>query len=429
MAEIKEKVIWEFADRLRLVVPFYGFSSNAIELIFMKYMSDYSDVSSPEEFKTLMSYKDMFIIRKFDIKCVTNIFRMVESKYNIEQNLLDIVLDDLIKIFEDKREEYLFAVLSEFEIPKASEEMSCLLEAILSYGEKKDVSRTELSSTNTSLVKLVDKILDVKEDEIYMDSFAGFSKSSLRIDAKEYLGYEINPKVAAIANMIMILSGKKNFTISNQNYYLTESHSVADKVFSDGPLCVNLSMDEYYRLGGESRKGDYYTVKKSVESLKPNGRAVVTCVGSVLFRNDFRKLREQLTFRNLKAVIALPALWRRTSVSTNLIVFDNERVGNDVIMIDASSNDYIKKIDKRNIELTDDVINKIIDSLNGKIIEGFSNVVPSEMILCGTEDQSWAPARYIKKKMGVDFRPSAEVKVELDKTYDDLYRLLRKGVK
>lgn len=126
---------------------------------------------------------------------------------------------------------------------------------------KKDVSRTELSSTNTSLVNLVDKILDVKEDEIYMDSFAGFSKSSLRIDAKEYLGYEINPKVAAIANIIMILSGKKKFTISNQNYYLTESHSVADKVFSDGPLCVNLSMDEYYRLGEESRKGDYYTVK------------------------------------------------------------------------------------------------------------------------------------------------------------------------
>lgn len=102
MAEIKEQVIWEFADKLRLVVPFYGFSSSAIELIFMKYMSDYSDVSSPEEFKTLMDYKNMFIIRKFDIKCMTDVFRMIEGKYNIEQNLLDSVLDDLFKILKIK---------------------------------------------------------------------------------------------------------------------------------------------------------------------------------------------------------------------------------------------------------------------------------------------------------------------------------------
>ncbi len=425
MADIKEQVIWSFADRLRTVVPFYGFSSSAIELLFMKYMSEYTEVNLPEEFKTIMNYKNMFINRKFDASLVNEVFIMVERIYNIEPNLLNIALEDLIKIFADK-EEYIFAVLNEFEMPKSKEEMINLIESILSYGENKDVSRTEASSTNTSLVTLVDKILDVKEDEIYMDSFAGFSKSSLRINAKNYIGYEINPAVAAIAIMIMILSGKKNFSIRNQSYYLSESHLVADKVFSDGPIGTVLSADECHLLGSQSKKSEYYNLKKAVDSLRPNGKAVVTCSGGVLFKADFRRLREQLTFRNLFAVIALPALWRATSVPTNLLVFENERKGNDVIMIDASTSDYINKIDKRTVALTEETIEKIINSLNGDIIDGFSNAVSSEMILCGNQDQSWVPAHYIKKSMSVDFRPSIEVKDELNQTYEELYKLLRK---
>ncbi len=425
MAKINEQVVWKFADRLRTVVPFYGFSSSSIELIFMKYMSEYSDVDSPEEFKVLMLYKNMFINRKFDASLMKKVFEIVEHKFSIETNLLNAALEDIIKIFANK-EEYIFAVISEFEMPNTTEEMIYLLEAIFSYGENKDVSKNGLSSTNTSLIKLVDQILDVKPDEIYMDSFAGFSKSSLRINANRYIGYEINPWVAAIANMIMILSEKKNFSISNQSYYLTETHLAANKVFSDGPLGVMLSLDEYRLLGEESRRCEYYTIKKTVDSLKPDGRAVVTCAGGVLFRSDFKKLREQLTFRNLKAVIALPALWRGVSVSMNLLVFENERKGNDIVMIDASTSDCINKIDKRNVTLTDEAITKIINSLNGKIIDEFSNIVPSEMILYGDQEQSWVPAYYIKKKMRIDFRKSKEIKEELNKAYDELNKLLRK---
>lgn len=425
MADIKDEFIWNFADRLRTVVPFYGFSSSAIELIFMKYMTEFTDVTSPEEFKALMNYKNMFISRKFENELVYQVFNIVEHRFDIEPNLLNIVLEDLTKIFSEKGE-YVFAVLNEFEMPKSNDEMICLLEAILSYGDNKDVSRTESSSTNTSLVNLVDKILDVKEDETYMDSFAGFSKSSLRINAKNYIGYEINPAVAAITNMIMILSGKKNFSIKNQSYYLSDSHLVADKVFSDGPIGAMLSPDEYHLLGSQNKKSEYYNVIKAVDSLKSNGKAVVTCSGGVLFRNDFRKLREQLTFRNLTAVIALPPLWRGISVPTNLLIFENERKGNGVIMIDASSSYNFNKKDKRTVVLTEETIDKIINSLNGKIIDGFSNIVPSEMILCGNDEQSWVPAQYIKKVLDVDFRPSKEVKAELEQTYEELFNFLKK---
>lgn len=425
MADIKEQLVWEFADRLRNVIPFYGFSSSAIELIFIKYMSDYSDIDNPKDFKTIIDYKNMFINKKFDYRLTCDVFEIIERKFNIESNLFKIVLDDLEKIFDDKAE-YVFDVLNYFELPKTNEDMISLIEIILSYSENKDVSRTESSTTNSSLIKLVNKILDVKENEIYMDSFSGFFKSSLTINAKHYIGYEINPNVAAISNMIMILTGKKSFKISNQDFYLSETNSIADKIFSDGPIVGMLSMDAYHLLGGESKRLEYYNIKKTVESLKQGGRGIVTCASGTLFRYDFRKLRELLTFRNLKAIIALPTLWRGLSVPTNLIILDNERQDNKICIIDASSNECIIRNDKRNVTLTDETIEKIIDSLNGKIIDGFSTLVTPEDILLANNDQSWVPASYIKKKLNINFRPSIEVEKDLELAYQELNKYLNK---
>lgn len=420
-----EQMVWNFANRLRAVIPFYGFSSHAIELIFMKYMSQFGDVYLPEQFKTLMAYKDMFIAKTFEPGLVADTFRIAEEVYGIENSLLVRTVDDLYKLFGDKPD-YIFEVLNEFELPKTNEERIELLEVILEYSENKDVSRNGVASTNTSLIKLVSEILDVKQDETYMDCFAGFSKSSFRINAANYLGYEINSEVAAVSNMLMILTGKKRFEVKNQNYYLSESHSVADKVFSDGPLGITLTPDEYHMLGGESKKGDYYSLKNAVDSLKPNGIAAVTCASGVLIKIDFCKLRELLTFRNLKAVIALPALWNFTSIPTNLVIFEKERKSNDVIMIDASASDCFTKVDKRTIALTDETIEKIINSLNGEIIDGFSTSVPAEKILKGETDFSWVPSHYIERKMNIEFRPSSEIKSELSEAYEELYRLLKK---
>lgn len=425
MVNKNEQLVWNFANRLRTVIPFYGFSISAVELIFMKYMSEFEDVYSPEQFKTLMAYKNMFISKKFDESLTYNVFHIAEEIYSIENGLLSSAIDNIRKIFSEKQE-YVFAILSEFELPKDKEEMINLVESILEYGQNKDVSRNGTSSTNSSLITLVRKILCVKDTETYMDCFSGFNKASFRLNAGNYLGYELNPEVAAISNMLMILMGKKRFSIKNQNFYLSKCHSVADKVFSDGPISLILTMNEYYELGQESKKSDYYNLKTAVDALKENGRAVVTCQGSVLFRNDFKSLRESLTFRNLKAVISLPPLWSFTSIPTNIVVFEKERIGNDVIMIDASSVDNLNKIDKRTVLLKDETINKIIESLNGKCIEGFSQAVPSEIILLGNENQSWVPSQYIIKKKNIDFRSSEEVKKDLELAYRELSELLSK---
>lgn len=421
----KEQVLWNFANRLRGVVPFYGFSSTAIELIFMKYMSEFEDVYSPDQFKSLMAYKNMFISKKFDPEAVSDVFGIAEDIFKIEKGLFIRTVDNLYKVFVD-RPEYVFEVLNELDLPKNLDERIDFIEAILEYGDNKDVSRNNASSTNASLSKLVNRILDVKTNETFMDCFAGFSKTALRIESENYIGYELNPEVAAISNMIMILSGKKLFDIKNQDFYLSQCHSVADKVLSDGPLAMILSPEQFHVLGEESKKSDYYNLKCAVDALKENGRAVVTCASGVLFRNDLKKLRELLTFRNLKAVIALPALWNFTNIPTNIIVLENERKGNDVMMINASSTNLVSKTDKRNNILTEEAIKMIIEALNGKEIEGFSKNVPTEIILKANQEQSWVPTHYIESKIELDFRPSKEVEKELDSVYKELFGLLNK---
>lgn len=419
-----KQIVLGLADRLRSVIPFYGFSGNAIKLIFMKYLSQIDEAYSVADFKPLMAYKNMFINKIFDEQTVCDVFGLVEKNYGMENGLLVESVDKIKSIFGDKPD-FIFGLLNDFELPKTNEEMISLLEIILDYGDNKDISRNGLSSTNSSLIKLVKGILDVKPNEIYMDAFTGFGKSMLEIDANSYLGYELNFEVASIVNMIMIMSGKKSFSIKNQNYYFVECYGVADKVFSDGPLNAFFTPDESNQLGNLSRKGDYYTLKKAVESLKPNGVAAVTCSGNVLLKSEFKSLREMLTFRNLKAVIALPPLWSGTTIPTNLVIFEKDRVGNDVIMVDASSSDNVVK-DRRTNALTDEAIKNITNAINGEIIEDYSTVVSVDEILKDNGDTSWVPAHYIKKQMKIEYRASAEVEKDLNEVYKELQKILSK---
>jgi type I restriction-modification system DNA methylase subunit len=424
----KQKV-WDFANNLRGIIPFFGFSVRAVELIFMKHISEFTfdDKYLQNYFKEFLAYKDMFVEKVFQADVVKSVYNIVEEIYNIESGLLVRTVDDLENLFNEKENsEQIFKVLNEFKMPSLADERTEWLEKILEYGESKDISKNAIYSTNSSLIKLVSKILAVKQDETFMDCFSGFSKSSLRIDAANYLGYEINPQVAAIANMLMILSGKKRFSIKNQNFFFNKLGEIADKIFSDGPIGGMLSPEESHFLGGASKRSDYHMLKKAATHLKLNGKAVVTCPSGVLFGDVYRRLREQLTFKHLTAVISLPPLWNNSNAETNLIVLENRRRGEDVMMIDASSSDCFSKIDKKTVALTDEAIDKIISALNGEVVEGFSEKVTIHKILKASDRQTWAPSYYIRKKPDIEFRPSSEVKRELAEIYKKLAIALNK---
>ena len=423
--EKNNNVVNEFIESLRNAVPFYGFTSSAIELIFIKYMSNYTKITSEEDFKTILSYKNMFIEKKYNPNLVKDVFKMIEKNYNIEYGLLDTIINSLNELFKNEKDEKLiFSILNSFDLPNKQEEMANLIESIIINGEDKDVLRTAQCSTSTNLIKLVNKILDIKENDVYMNSFAGLSKSVLNVKPRYYIGYEINKEVCAISNLIMILLNKCDFEIYNQDYYLSENKKIADKVFSDGPFGLILKEQEYYILQQESKRSDYFNLKKACESLKENGIATVLCPSGVLFKTEYAKLRNEYSNSYLKAVISLPSILRNAAIPVNLVVLQNSINSDDVVMIDASSKDYCNKGDKRVMELSDEAIEKIMSSLNGEMIDNFSTIIKRDDIY-KNEDISWLPAHYLDKKIDVNFRASIDIKKELNETYKQLFELLK----
>lgn len=410
----------KLADRLRRVIPFYGFAKSAIQLIFMKYMTEFNNANSNEDFKVLMDYQRMFISKEFNPEVIVKTYEIAERTYGIQKGLFRLCVDDMVKIFSESSD-YVFAVLSEISLPKSSDDMASFIEIMLDYTENKDVSRTAVNSANQSLINLVDEILGVKKDETYLDCFSGFYRTGLRLNANEYIGYEINPEICSIANMIMILCSKRNFKLINQDFYMTDCKGSANKVFADGPLTGTLTPDQFYYLG-ESKKTEFHTLKKAVQALLPGGTSAVTCPAGVLYRYDLKELRKSLTFRNIKAVISLPPLWRFTSINTNIIVCDYERTTDKIMMIDASSLGL--KIDKRTSELSRENIDLIVKAVNGLEIDEISTAVTVDDIM-ENEIISWYPAKYVKKRIEALHRNIEEINKDLDEAYAEFSDLIK----
>ena len=411
-----------FKRNLVKVVPYYGFSISSMYLMFMKYLSEFDDVKTPEQFKILMEYKNMFIHDDFSKETVSKTFKMINDLYQIEDNLLLNSIPMIEEIFE-KDSKCVFEAMYNLRLPKDKNDKICLISFMLETNYS-DIKKSANFITNESLSNLVQKILNVKEDETYLDCFCGFNRTSFNINASKYLGYEINCEASIVSNMIMIMLGYNNFRIENKNFYLNESKEIADKIFSDGPIGLRLNEEDREVLGKECRQNEYYNVKKSLECLKENGIAVITVPSKVLSNELFRKLREDLTATKLKAVIALPPLWSGVSINTNLLVFENNKKDDNIIMINASDDGSLDKINKKNNELNEEVIKKILNSLSGEIIDGFSNTIISKDIL-DKEDISWQPQLYIKKIEEMNFRASEQVKKELEETYKALIDLIK----
>ena len=418
----KEKDVMYFFNKLRAVMPFYGFSASVIQLLFLKYLQNFEDVKTPDQFKILLSYKNMFINKKFDKDVVNSVYKLVENKYKLEDNILTDSIDELSDLFKNK-EEQIFNIINEFELSKDTSDIKELIKSILDFNENKDISKTSISLTNPTLVSLVSKILDVKDTETYMDVFSGFSRTSLSIDAYKYMGYETNKIIASTVNMIMILLDKKYFDFKNQNYYLSKTSKVADKIFADGQIKARLSVEEISILGNESKRKEYYTIKKVIKDLKDEGKAIITCSGNVLNDEEYISLRKEMTSPYLKAVISLPALWNCMSLSCNILLFDKSKKDDKVIMIDVSSDDFIYKVDRRTTYLKDESISLILDILNKKkIIDNVSNIISSKDIL-DKSDVSWSTSSYIIKNIKHKYRPSKEVEKDLKKKYEEISKL------
>lgn len=194
-----------------------------------------------------------------------------------------------------------------------------------------------------------------------------------------FFGQEVNHTTYNLARMNMFLHNinydKFNIVLGDT---LLEPHLGEEKPFdaivsnppysinwigSDDPTLIN---DDRFAPAGvlaPKSKADFAFVLHCLSYLSSKGRAALVCFPGIFYRGGAeQKIRKYLVDNNyVESVISLaPNLFYGTSIAVNLLVLSKHKSDTKTQFIDASGEDFFKKVTNNNL-LTDDHIAKVIE--------------------------------------------------------------------
>ncbi len=430
-----QKQVWSLFDSLRGSVGYYNFYSNVIHLIFLKYLISYGDRFENfgvESFRATAAFKRKYDNARSGVESLTpsdirDLFKALDSEHVFGDVELSDFLSGYNSLFGDRtNQRMIIKTLEDVDIEYSREFLTSFLEYIIQQSAR-DVRMTGESVTNKSLRQLAVNILDIKETDTVLNCFSGFS--TLMFSMKEYgqyLGYEINVDSYVISKMLLTMLGVHNFNIVNQDFLMSDTHQIAEKVFSDGPL--NMRCEDFMFKGAhwadglKTKDGNLLILYKVLDSIKEGGTAAIAVHGKVLFSNhpSYTELRKKYIDNGLKAVISLPPLWSGTIVNTNLLIVKKGYKG-QVQFVDAQKLGIVDR--QKNYSLQENDISMIVDTLNNeKEVDGFSKLVDSKEV---EKIDAWQPSRYVV----VEPKQTVKDIKEIDSELDSLYAELRNNLK
>jgi type I restriction enzyme M protein len=230
-----------------------------------------------------------------------------------------------------------------------------------------------------------------KVNKIY-DPAAG--SGSLLLQAKKhfdahiieegFFGQEINHTTYNLARMNMFLHNinydKFNIALGDT---LHHPHFIDDKPFdaivSNPPYSVKWVGDDDPTLINDDRfapagvlapksKADFAFVLHALSYLSSKGRAALVCFPGIFYRGGAeQKIRKYLVDNNfVETIISVaPNLFYGTSIAVTILVLSKHKTDNTTQFIDASGEDFFKKVTNNNM-MTDAHIEKIMELFDNK---------------------------------------------------------------
>lgn len=394
--------------RNKSILPYYGFSQNAVSLLFLKYIRT-KVYAYP--------FNEALFEGDLSVSILNELLNKIEEEYNLKK---DILSDALFDITSNIANEYIIDYLRSDLIYYSSKDKEDLIYNILSYADK-DTSRTNIYTTNRSLINLVQKILDVKENESFMNTFSGFNTASINIKASKYLGYELSTSILGTSLMIMIFLDKKNFNLSNEDIYLVPTLEKVDKILTDGPWGVFHDKLKYNNRAKISNKMEYHNIDITINSLKDNGKAVIAVPNKLLTNDTYKVLRENLVKEKLlEAVISLPLLSTVTSVNPYLLVI-SKKDNKEVSFVEANNKEFYVQ-NRRINNLTNEGINKILIGLEKETT--YSKKVNINDLL-NQKDMSLLVSNYVKEDDNKEYSKKEEIEEKLNVLYKKFNHLIK----
>ncbi len=167
----------------------------------------------------------------------------------------------------------------------------------------------------------------------------------------------------------------------------------------DDPTMIN---DDRFAPAGvlaPKSKADFAFVLHALSYLSSKGRAALVCFPGIFYRGGAeQKIRKYLVDNNyVESVISLaPNLFYGTSIAVNLLVLSKHKTENKTQFIDASGEDFFKKVTNNNV-ITDEHIANVMHLFDSK--EEVANVATSiDNTKIAENDYNLSVSSYVEAK-------------------------------
>lgn len=304
--------------------------------------------------------------------------------------------------------------------------------------------------TPQTVSNLIAKLAMHKQDKVNKIYDPAAGSGSLLLQAKKhfddhiieegFFGQEINHTTYNLARMNMFLHNINydKFDIALGNT-LTDPHFGDEKPFdaivsnppysvkwigSDDPTLIN---DERFAPAGilaPKSKADFAFVLHALNYLSPKGRAAIVCFPGIFYRGGAeKKIRKYLVDNNyIETVISLaPNLFYGTSIAVNILVLSKSKKENTIQFIDASGEEFFKKVTKNNV-LTSEHIDKIMGIFDNKSdVEHVSKSIDLDYI--EKNEYSLSVSVYVEPKDTYEVIDINQLNEELKTTVNNIDKL------
>ncbi|AOZ94912.1 N-6 DNA methylase [Paenibacillus crassostreae] len=329
-------------DKMRGVLNTEQNDRIIVPLLALRYAYAYQ---KEDDFQFSISWEELCSDRTGDkIICAMN--ELAIQKPWIEQGL---------KLFEVEGIRNLDSLLYELRKVELAKDNRELLEIYFSLSAK---NRSKYGVSNEAkklyepkeVNELAVKLLDIKSDSSVYDFHAGYGRPLVEAARSNsnisVYGMDANPELVGIAELSAFMCGLQQGDFQQGDVFNVLRNEVGserkfDYVISHPPLGIKLNEGIHTKYGEIRRDGTLGFVVHALESLKEEGKGIVTVSNGVLFQGSGGIRKELIDNDWIDAVITLPAgIFTGSGLSITMLVINKkkapERKGK-VQVIDASS--------------------------------------------------------------------------------------------
>ncbi len=218
---------------------------------------------------------------------------------------------------------------------------------------------------NVSVCELISEILAIESNQsVYINSSPSLPMVVVASQKSNTVCYETTNKTDLRVSALSLMSPHR-FKVSFTNFLESPGYLDSEgdlQQFDCGaalpPLGVKIHRDDYKdferfnRVVVRSNKAEVLSTLHLIGQC--SGKVIVSVTESTLFGTVEKDFRQYLVDNGmLEAVISLPVgIWPTASVKTSLLVIDPKGGYNAVRFLDLNETEYVRKTDKRLLELT-----------------------------------------------------------------------------